>query len=314
MSTIKTKVDIFQDSLFQQLAKENIQSIEEANEFLKKMVMKKNLTGVGEFLGLSPAQMNVILYNEFEFGEFVKLDFESKDAARNISVIQQAHFICDRLLVTEEIKLTQTGNLPPRMVKDFWEQFCKNDISFEPNNQNDLYEIIFIFELLKLAGITKTVHKKLSLTKVGQKLISSKDDNGLYLKLFLAGFNKWNWSYGDFFTEFHMLWLARTFNLLLLSEKANKTISVKGLLTFFTQAFPRSLDFKVHDFYPTTQFKELEFCFKIRFLKRICLPFGLIECDPQLFRHASSEDLKIKTSDFFNANFKFDKGFSLFHE
>ncbi len=132
---------------------QDLASTEEVNIFLQKHFENKNNAGVSNFLGLSPSQKQRMLHTPFQEGHFVQIDKRESMIFEKVQLIEQAYFLMGKIRDVAEDKLTEKGNLPRSLVKEFWSVFYKKDkYSFEPNREEDCSQITRLKCLLGYSG------------------------------------------------------------------------------------------------------------------------------------------------------------------
>jgi hypothetical protein len=249
-------------------------SLSELDSFLKKEASEMNQRSVPEFLGLSPEQMNGILYSPFSFDRG-QIEFAPRDDADfdSIPIIKEATHLLNLIQSAGEIKATQKGNLPREIVRELWQKFHKSYFySFQPTGEEDCRQVHMLRHLLVTSGYLKKKLGKFSLT---QKGLLRQGKDSLFRDLFLAAANKFNWGYSDRYSELPLIQQALTFNLLIISQKAKDWISGNELGRIFFTAFP-ALERQASPLFGEPS-EEVARCFSTRFLIRFAQPFGLIQ-------------------------------------
>ena len=296
----------FQSELKLVMQGQIFKSIEEANDFLKKYQEKRNNTGVKAFCGLSPSQMQIVLYQPLSIGRFIRIDTANPFIFEQTQLITQAYFLLNKIHASNELKLTEKGNLPRALVKEFWFLFNINErYSFEPNREEDCPELTRLKCLLDYAGLIQKRSKKLRLSKKGFKILNEKRSADLYVLLVEAYFNDWNWSYMDRYSENQIIQMAGQFSLMLISELAQDWISVEEIGNAFVRAFPGAVNDAQDLFDLGTPEESLIRCLSTRFLDRVCLPLGIIEWENIESPFTKLSD-KFKVTEFFKNTFSFD--------
>ena len=230
------------------------------------------------YQGLSANQLHKILSTDFELeNEVFTFSAPSDAEAENVEIVQQALFLLSALQELGSVKATQKGNLPRKIVREFFKKFVESEFySFLPTGEEDCLEIFRLRHLLSAAGVIKKHQSKFSLTKKGEKIFQNKNFGLLYQELFLASVSKWNWGYGDLHPEMEYIQHACIFNLLLINKGAQKLVDISALGSKFVDAFPVLLGF-VEESPLGSPEETLISIFQLRFLDRFCVPFGLVK-------------------------------------
>lgn len=119
---------------------------------------------------------DVILNTAFRPGGIVNLNKLDAEEFEKIPLLRQIRCLCEFIQREGRMKLTNTGSLPLRVVKEMFEVGVR-DWYYEkyPNKrikESDSKNVQFSRELAKLTGIIRTRNNELYLTKKGEKLLS----------------------------------------------------------------------------------------------------------------------------------------------
>lgn len=290
-------------------AHENVvfRSIEDLNAAMQKFTQGLNSTGRGDFLGLSPNDMNEILYGEFSLENSIFSFVNQSDvAAEKIPILREAFDYLSHLAAVGEVKLTATGSMPRAYVVRFFEDH--NDdffLGFKPNRESDLLElrrIRFLAELLKWTKISKG---RLSLTAKGRNALERSQANPIevYRDLLIKMVTKLEWGFGDRFGENPIVQQAWIFGLYLLKRLATDWVTCGTLGAAFEKAFPPANFPRVAE----NEFSRgsFQFCFEVRFLLRFCQPFGLVRVKKGEL--LLNEKPMVRTTEFFKESFQWKK-------
>ena len=194
-------------------------TLDDLNQELSQVTYNQNNMPKAPFLGLSPAQMHDILYRPFEFENNVfSLNFKSKQLSE-VPLIKQAYYFLNKLKEVYELKATQKGNLPKAFVVEMYNEFFSNErYARLPNKEDDLPQLTRLKHLLDMSGLIKKRKNKFSLTKKGETIIDKDNSAELFKLIIDSFFNKWNWAYGDGYSELQLIQSSAVFNLYLLHK------------------------------------------------------------------------------------------------
>jgi hypothetical protein len=224
--------------------------------------------------------MHKILHFTFAIDSPLELQKLSDTDYKNIPILNQIKYLTDLIDKNGDIKLTNKGFLPTKIVSDLYDQGFLKDEHID-NGISKLYKetdsmtINITRILIELAGLTKKRNGKLSLTKSAQKLLG--DNEALLRQLFLTFTNKFNWAYYDGYGENHIGQFGYGFSLILLSKYGQ----TKRLDSFYAEkyfkAYPKLLD-SLEPTYGTLE-NYASRCYSIRFFDRFLEYFGLIRIE-----------------------------------
>lgn len=277
-------------------------TLDDLNQELSQVTYNQNNMPKAPFLGLSPAQMHDILYGSFEFENIVFSVNLKSNQLSEVPLIKQAYYFLNKLKEVNELKTTQKGNLPKAFVVEMYNKFFKEErYARLPNKEDDLPQLTRLKHLLDMSGLIKKRKNKFSLTKKGGTIVA-KDNNIELFKLIVGSFfNKWNWAYGDGYSELQLIQSSAVFNLYLLHKKAKDWVLGEDLGQAFLDAFPALVN-EARDSYFGPE-KEITNCFNTRFLDRVCLPLGILESKEE--GKGFDRQVFYKVSELFNNIFSF---------
>lgn len=257
-------------------------NLEELQRHFDKEMNEQNNRGISDFEGYSPSEMNQILYSTLEPESPLQLQKLSDSDYQKIPILNQIKYLTGLIDKTGELKLTNKGFLPTKIVSELYQQgFLKDEhigkgIS-KLYKETDSMSVNLTRILVELAGLTKKRNGKLSLTKSSTKILA---DNYELLRLILSTFAaKFNWAYYDGFGENQIGQLGWGFSLILLSRYGRE----KRLDSFYAEryfrAYPQLLE-SINASYGTLESYSTD-CYSIRTFDRFLNYFGLIKIDKE---------------------------------
>ena len=275
------------DKIQQLIDERGIKSVEELQALINEVSAQQNALGRPEFLGLSPNQMQWMLYEPFEPESPFGFKVASDETLNEVPFLR----ICEAMLkhtVLQQspFKLTEsTGSLPVKVVKAVYETGGYRDPHIERGiaklyKETDC-ELLHVAKLiLEMAGITRKAKGKWHLTKAGEKITRPEQRNQLFRLIFKTFFQKYNWSYLDAYRglSHHFPQSGATFSLSILSQFGAEARPADFYATCYIRAFPAFLtEEKMHDDFPFEMSDNLHSSYYIRFFYRFAYWFGLAE-------------------------------------
>lgn len=239
-----------------------------------------------DFDGLSPHNMHALLYSTFDEKKYPLILAKEIDEKFISNVKFNNHIINYLLKLKEEepLKLTQKGNLPRKFCREFFqENFTDSNskIYFEKHpimREEDLYYIRRINILTELAGFTKKIHGKKSLTKRCSKLLASRSIYQIYRDIFLTYTRKFNWGYFDLYPESLIIQRGFGFSIFLVQKYGSKPKEIEFYSNKFLRAFPITIDeFPDNPYFSGKE--QYEKCYDLRTFDRFLYLFGLIDIE-----------------------------------
>jgi len=256
--------------------------LKDIQRHIDQAMNEQNNRPIPEFEGYSPFEMHKILHFTFAIDSPLKLQKLSDTDYKKIPILNQIKYLTDFIDKNGDIKLTNKGFFPTKIVSDLYSQGFLKDEHIEKGisklyKETDSMTINLTRILVELAGLVKKRNGRLSLTKSSKKIIG--DNEELLRQIFLTFTNKFNWAYYDGYGENHIGQLGYGFSLILLSKYGKE----KRLDSFYAEkyfkAYPRLLD-SVEPNYGTLERYSTN-CYSVRTFDRFLDYFGLINIEEE---------------------------------
>lgn len=250
---------------------------EDLRKHIEDIIFEQNNRAMPEFEGYSPYEMRLLLYYTYDTDSPVRLQKLPDPYYEKIPMLNQVRYLMRLIDEAGEMKLTQKGFLPTKVVADIYRQgFIKNELIeagiYKLYKETDCMAINLTRILLKLAGLIRKRYGKISLTKAAKKI---GNDNHELLQLILTTFTtKFNWAYYDNYSEGQIGQLGFGFSLILLSKYGEERRPDTFYAEKYFKAFPDLLA-SVRPIYGTPE-KEAYDCYSVRTFERFLDYFGLI--------------------------------------
>ncbi len=236
---------------------------------------------IPDFQGISPREMHEMLYNPIGLNCIVRMVDECDPSILDTSPFLR---ICEELVKIvireEHVKLTATGALPLKIVKELYEHgfypmAAIDNGEFIIRKEDDWYIASNARYVLILSGILRKVKGKLVLTSAGKKEVASGQRLELFRLIFWTFTMKLNWAVNDGYEREQagqMGWMFILW-LLLTSEKA---LPMEHYLDAYERAFPilTTMFWPVHSYTAEQQLKD---CAEVRMMRSFFKWFGLIQ-------------------------------------
>lgn len=256
--------------------------LEDIQRQIDQVVNSRNHRALPEFEGYSPFEMHRILHFTFEEHCPVQLKKLAEPQYKKIPIFAQIKYLLDLLAEKGEIKLTQKGYLPTKIVSDLYRQGFLKDRYIEEGwrklyKETDSMIINLTRILAQISGLTRKRKGKLNLTRKGEKLIA--DHDALMRMIFRTFGSKFNWAYYDAYGENYIGQLGYGFTLILLGKYGSNERKDAFYAGKYFNAFPHLLE-SVEPSYDTFE-RYTTSCFSIRTFERFLDYFGLIELEKE---------------------------------
>lgn len=256
--------------------------LKDLQRHIDQAMNEQNNRPIPEFEGYSPFEMHKILHYTFALDSPLKLQKLSETDYKKIPMLNQIKYLVDLIDKNREIKLTNKGFLPTKVVSDLYSQGFLKDESIEKGlsklyKETDSETIHLTRILVELTGLTKKRNGKLSLTKSSQKIMG--DNEKLLRHVFLTFTNKFNWAYYDGYGDNQIGQLGYGFSLILLSKYGQE----KRLNSFYAERYFRAYPQLLNSIIPgyDTVERYSTNCYAFRTFDRFLKYFGLINVEEE---------------------------------
>lgn len=252
--------------------------IDELQRHVDKVMNKQNNQGLPNFEGYSPIEMTKVLYYTFEEGSPINLMPLSIKDYEQIPIMKQILYFTNLIQKKGEIKLTQKGFLPTKIVFDLCSQEFLMDERIDHSKttfykESDSMSATLTRIIMDLSGFVKKRNNKISLTKLGEKTLSHYDT--LFRTIIAVYCTRFNWAYFDGYGDNKIGQLGFGFSLILLSKYGHQ----KRVDDFYSDKYFKAYPKMITDSPPTRYghgFKDPKKCYSLRSFDRFMKYFGLV--------------------------------------
>ena len=237
---------------------------------------------VPEFEGYSFLEIASLIYSPFAGDSPIKLfKLEEADYLK-IPMFNQIKYLIGIIQRDGELKLTNKGYLPPKIIAGLYSMGYLKDKYVEMGiskvyREVDMDIMKLSRSLLEVSGIVKKRHNVITLTKEGAKTIAN--DELLFRRLFVSSAENISWNYFDGYPYDDIGQFGLGFSLVLLSKYGDK----KRLDLFYSQkyfkAFPTVKDPDDNSETSQTQKEGCDRCYSLRTFDRFLEYWGLVDIE-----------------------------------
>jgi hypothetical protein len=257
--------------------------IEEMQRHIDKLMNEQNNQRISEFEGYSPIEMTKILYYPFEDGSPINFKPLNTETYEQIPIIKQILYLANLIQNNVEIKLTQKGFLPTKIVTDL----CSNEFLLDERidysrarvyKESDSMTATLTRIIMDLSRLVKKRNNKISLTKSVEKILS--DYSILFKTIITVYCTRFNWAYFDGYGDNNIGQLGFGFSLILLSKYGHQ----KRVDDFYSDKYFKAFPKLITDSPPTRyghRFKDPKRCYSLRSFDRFMKYFGLVKIEQE---------------------------------
>ncbi len=276
---------------------------------IESIILLKNNSPREEFCGLTPNEMNRLLYDSF--GEKSPLSFCS---AIDNSLLDQIPFFrlseeFAKLIQREkQIKLTPLGALTKKVMVELYDFKFIGEYLIERGisklwKEEDSLSIMTVRYNIQMAGIVKKSSGKLSLTKLGERLLKPENRFDFFKTIFITYSNEFNWSVSDGYPEAPIGQLGFGYTLYLLEKFGHNQKPANFYAEKYLAAFPKFLSY-FSDRELATKQKSFQNCYIVRTFDRFLEWFGLVTIEKDNYSFTNNEN--VMPTQLFRQIFKFE--------
>lgn len=260
----------------------------ELNEMLKNASLNFNTRPVEKFENYSPSEMSNILNHSFENDSIITFRNDLPgNLFKKVPFFNSVKYLLSMIKRENEIKLTSSGDLPNKFVKELYDKnfisddFISDSKDIKSFKETEIRSIHLSKVICYVAKLVKTQRGSISLTRLGKEII--KDDFELLKILFISFYKDYNLSYMDSYPEFDFSQVFPFFVLLIGKYGENKKsldfYYDKMINAFPALHVPTDLDEYI-DIDVNIDFNE--YCkkaFTFRLIENLLLLFNIVEYD-----------------------------------
>lgn len=223
----------------------NFDDLNSLNQELQKRVDSYNQSSREDFDGLSPQQMYGLQHDFLQGKSFLVMNKLLESQLEKCPLLVQVRFLIDKMKGGRGIKLTKTGALSTKLVKEIYELGCLKNEGIEKGyiklyKEGDSEEISITRILLEISILVKKRNGKLYLTKNGEK--HAEDGNFILEEILRVLFFKFNWAYYDGFNSAEIGRVNPVFSLFLLKKYGDRKRSSLFYAEKYFRAFPMLME------------------------------------------------------------------------
>ena len=227
-------------SILEELSQYDFDSIEEANFKAQNIRSSHNTAPDPEMGGLSPDQVNRLIYLPWDDNNFpLKFNKEltQADVKDSTFFTNTTIFLKTLIEMEKEPTATATGNLNRKIVKNLFDKLILDEddkkFTLEYNkviNEIDVFPLHIVKIVCEAVGLIHKRKNKFLVTKKHQHLISEENVGELYYLLFSSYFTKFNIGYLDRLAELDCIQHTVEYSFYRLKEIADSYIGIKDLV------------------------------------------------------------------------------------
>lgn len=272
-------------------------------------ILLRNNRPVENFLGLTPTEVNYLLYDSYSEKSPLQFNNDLDDYTLNqISLFCIAEEYLKILQRDKQIKLTPLGALPKKVMVELYDKRILLDEDIESGitklwREQDCISIANARFTSELAGLVRKANGKLTITKKGVKLLQNENRIPLFKLFFQTFTDKLMWGSNDLYHDKTVGQLGWAFSMYMLKRFGDQANTVDFYAEKYLTAFPNFITF-FEDRYSTRE-RQFSHCYSIRTFLRFLLWFGFVTVEKQKHYLDLETDKFIRT-DIVNKIFTFE--------
>lgn len=273
-------------------------------------ILLLNNRPVENFLGLTPTEVNYLLYDTFSEKSLLQFSNDIDDSTLDqIPLFRIAEEYLMILQRDKLIKLTPLGALPRKVLVELYDKRILLDEQIESGltklwREQDCISIANARFTAELAGLVRKANGKLYLTKKGSKLLQPENRIQLFKLFFQTFTQKLMWGSNDGYYDKTVGQLGWAFSIFMLTKFGDQANLSEFYAERYLKAFPNFITFFKPSY--STPESQCAYCYGIRTFDRFLLWFGFVTVEKQ--RHyLDLETDKFTRTEVVNKVFQFDE-------
>lgn len=248
-------------------------NLDDLNKELEKRANAHNNAAIDAFEGLTPVQMSQLENFPNDESPLVLKELPEEEL-QSCALLVQIRFLMDKMKGGKELKLTKTGALPTKVVKEIYGLGCLKNRWIEDgltklSKESDAAEISITRILLEISSLARKKNGKLSLTKKGER--TADDGNSILREILTVLFYKFNWGYFDGHESEDIGQIIPAFSLFLLKKYGSTKRSSYFYAEKYFKAFPQLQEEQDSSFR----------CYSLRTFERYFRFMGFVDVDKE---------------------------------
>ncbi len=272
-----------------------------------KIILLRNDASVDDFLGLTPNEVDHLLYRTFGDGSPVRLRQEIDDTILDrIPLFRIAEEYLKIIQRDKQIKLTPLGALPKKVLVEIYDKRILPEEHIDSgiiklSREQDCVSISSARWTVEFAGLTRKAAGKLFLTKKAIKLLETNHRAEVFRLFFQAFTGKFMWSANDGYSEEPIGQLGWAFSVYMLAKFGGDAATIGFYADKYLKAFPGFLSFFTRGY--ASAERQFGSCYGVRTFDRFFLWFGFVTVDDQKKEYSGEDHRKFERTDVVNGVF-----------
>ena len=261
------------------------------------------------FLGLTPTEVEYLLYDTFSERSILKFSNDLDDSTLDqIPLFRIAEEYLKIIQRDNQIKLTPLGALPRKIMVELYDKRILLDEHIESGliklwKEQDCISIANARFTTELAGLVRKANGKLNLTKKSVKLLQVENRIQLFKVFFQAFTEKLLWGSNDGYPDKTVGQLGWAFSVYMLMKFGNQANTTDFYAEKYLKAFPNFITFFKPGY--STPERQCAHCYGIRTFNRFLLWFGFVTVERQK-HYLDLETAKFTITEVVNKIFTFE--------
>lgn len=274
-------------------------SLEAMQAEAERFMLERNAMPVDDFHGLTPEQMQQMLYAPFDSPALVHFSEMVPDAVE--TPFARLFLLLAEAIGEKGVKPTAKGNLPRVLTREVAMQFLGDEGYAEAtrfggiNKEEDFNDLHVLRLVAELAGLLRKHKGRFILSRDCRSMLSAPGVQAVYPRLFRTYVGRFNWAYDDGYEELPFIQHSFLFSLYLLWRYGDEPRQIRFYEEAYLRAFPVLLE-EVEDRPYASAEETLARCYSLRTFERFAQRFGLAQVERRDKADILSRDITVRNS------------------
>lgn len=251
---------------------------------IEATILLRNNTPLDIFYGLTPNEMDHLMYDTFEERSPIQFHPDISDATLDkIPFFRLAEAFVKVVQREKRMKLTPSGALQRKVLLELYshgfatEWYIENDY-FKVWQEHHWPQIGSARVTANMAGLVKLSKGKIVITAQGTMLLKAENRVELFKAIFRSYCLEFNWGFNDYYINYPVGQFGFGYSMYLMDRFGDKLLPSEFYSSAYLKAIPDLIDHFADEVYTSAE-SQFHDCYTLRTFERFLDWFGLVQIE-----------------------------------